>query len=149
MSTAPLLQVSQIGAMRFTVYVHPQPQGSAKAFVHGRRAIITSDNAKLKPYRNEVTAVVLRACEDALAVTPLAPKHVPVALSLNFFFSRLPSIPRKRAEVVVKPDIDKLVRATLDALTGVLFADDAQVVHLEARKHYGSPERVEIVWGLV
>lgn len=130
--------------MKFIVYVHPQPQGSAKAFVRGRHAVITSDNVKLKPYRNEVTAVVLRACNDALAVIPLAPKHAPVRLTLDFFFSRLPSIPKKRLDVVVKPDIDKLARATLDALTGVLFVDDAQVVHLEARKHYGSPERVEI-----
>lgn len=130
--------------MKFTVYVKPQPQGSAKAFVRGRRAIITSDNTKLKPFRNEVTAVVLRACEDAMAVTPLAPKHVPLGLDLEFVFHRPPSIPRKRQEMVVKPDIDKLARATLDALTGVLFADDAQVTTLTVRKRYGGPERVEI-----
>jgi crossover junction endodeoxyribonuclease RusA len=130
--------------MKFTVYVKPQPQGSAKAFVRGRHTVITSDNKKLKPYRNEVTAVVLQACRDEQAATPLASKHIPVGLSLEFFFERPPSIPRKRLSVVVKPDLDKLVRATLDALTGVLFADDAQVVRVEARKWYGSPERVEI-----
>ena len=29
-------------------------------------------------------------------------------------------------------------------MTGVLYADDAQVVELSVRKHYGSPERVEV-----
>ena len=32
------------------------------------------------------------------------------------------------------PDIDKLCRAVLDALTGVMYADDRQVVALSARK---------------
>jgi crossover junction endodeoxyribonuclease RusA len=130
--------------MKFIVYVHPQPQGSAKAFVMGKRAIITSDNKKLKPFRNEVTAVVLRECNVRDVTVPFAGKHIPAHLSLDFYFERLPSIPKKRTQVVVKPDIDKLARATLDSLTGVLFMDDAQVVTLSARKHYGSPERVEI-----
>ena len=37
------------------------------------------------------------------------------------------------------PDIDKASRALLDALTGVVFRDDAQVVRLDAGKAYGDP----------
>ena len=33
-------------------------------------------------------------------------------------------------------DIDKLSRAVLDALTGVAYLDDRQVIQLEARKAY-------------
>jgi crossover junction endodeoxyribonuclease RusA len=128
----------------FIVYCKPQPQGSAKAFVKGKHAVVTSDNAKLKPFRNEVTAVVLQACRDVGRETPLAAKHVPVIMYLDFVFNRPPSIPKKRYEMVVKPDIDKLARATLDALTGVAFEDDAQVTALHVTKRYGSPERVEI-----
>ena len=36
----------------------------------------------------------------------------------------------------VKPDIDKLVRCTLDALSGVAFDDDARIVSLTAHKRY-------------
>ena len=46
--------------------------------------------------------------------------------------------------MVVRPDIDKICRACGDAFTGVLYEDDAQVVSLVARKHYGTPERVEV-----
>lgn len=35
-----------------------------------------------------------------------------------------------------KGDIDKLTRAALDALTGVCFADDSQVVDVRARKRF-------------
>ena len=38
-----------------------------------------------------------------------------------------------------RPDLDKLQRAVLDALTGVLFSDDGQVVQLAAVKQYGQP----------
>lgn len=125
---------------RCIVYVHPEPQGSAKAFVVGKRAVVTSDNKKLKPYRSEVTRVAL----DAVGIAPLAIKHQPVTLYLDFFMNKPPSVPKKRVDIVVKPDLDKLVRATLDALTGVIYVDDAQVVSINARKMYGSPERVEI-----
>ena len=93
--------------MKFTVYVKPQPQGSAKAFVRGKHAVVTSDNAKLKPFRNEVTAVVLQACRDQEQVTPFAAKHVPVSLVLEFVLHRPPSCPKLRHSMVVKPDIDK------------------------------------------
>jgi hypothetical protein len=36
----------------------------------------------------------------------------------------------------VRPDLDKLVRAVLDALTGPVLADDGQVVLLSAGKFY-------------
>src|SRR5690606_194541 len=36
----------------------------------------------------------------------------------------------------VKPDIDNFVKAALDALNGVVFADDKQVVRVEAEKRY-------------
>ncbi len=42
------------------------------------------------------------------------------------------------------PDVDKLARCALDALSGVVIKDDAQVVELYARKRYGEPERLEV-----
>ena len=39
-----------------------------------------------------------------------------------------------------KPDLDKLNRAISDALTGIVFKDDSQVVKLESSKFYCGPE---------
>ncbi|HZJ30733.1 MAG TPA: RusA family crossover junction endodeoxyribonuclease [Vicinamibacterales bacterium] len=44
-----------------------------------------------------------------------------------------PALPRG------KPDIDKLARSTLDALSGIVFDDDARVASLELRKVYAAP----------
>ena len=136
--------------VRFTAFVHPEPQGSVKGFVlKGKwgakdRAILTSSNPKLKPYRGQVTREAVSALQGAGLPQPMADKHVPVSMILDCYFSRPPSIPKKRKEMVVKPDLSKLIRATEDALIGLIYADDAQIVETVARKHYGTPERVEI-----
>lgn len=130
-----------------TVYCTPTPQGSKRGFVvpgkFGKkpRAVITEDNKKTKPYRQAITQTVMQE----LISTPWCGKESAVWLTLNFYLAKPPSVSKKRFCPTVKPDVDKLVRATLDALTGVLFVDDAQVVELNASKNYGTPERVEIV----
>ena len=63
---------------------------------------------------------------------------------MDFYFAKPPSVPKKRKEMAVKPDLSKLIRATEDAFIGLLYADDAQIVETIARKHYGTPERVEV-----
>jgi Holliday junction resolvase RusA-like endonuclease len=136
--------------LKFTVYAKPVPQGSMKGFVipgkNGAkaRAILTSANSKLRPYRGEVIREAMDALFRANIAEPMAGKHIPVSLVLDFYLERPPSAPKKRREMVVKPDLSKLVRSTEDAMTGVIYADDAQVVEMSLRKHYGSPERVEI-----
>jgi Holliday junction resolvase RusA-like endonuclease len=136
--------------VQFTVYAKPVPQGSMKGFVlpgkNGAkaRAIITSDNTKLKPYRGEVTREAMMALANANLQEPMAEKHVPVSMTMDFYLARPASIPKSRKGMVVKPDIDKLARGTIDSLTGILFCDDAQIVEMYVRKLYGSPERVVV-----
>jgi crossover junction endodeoxyribonuclease RusA len=131
-------------ALNFTVYCHPEPQGSSKAFVVAGKARITSDNKNLKPYRQTITCTVLDELNRRRIDTPVAPKHEPVDLNLVFVLRRPASAPKRRKRPAVKPDLDKLIRATLDALTGVLFLDDGQVCSLSVTKEYGEIERVEI-----
>lgn len=65
------------------------------------------------------------------------PRDGAVFVSLGFAFLRPKSVTeKKRPYVTVKPDIDKLARAVLDAMTGVVIRDDAQVVKLEVEKQY-------------
>jgi Holliday junction resolvase RusA-like endonuclease len=35
-----------------------------------------------------------------------------------------------------RPDLDKLIRAILDGITGILIEDDSQVVNITATKQY-------------
>lgn len=44
----------------------------------------------------------------------------------------------------VKPDVDNYTKGILDALNGVAWSDDSQVVTLIAHKYYSDEPRVEI-----
>lgn len=131
-------------AIQFTVFCHPEPQGSSRAWMNKKtgRAIVTSDNRKLKPFRQEVTCTARAVLEQQGIAEPMFGKHIPVRLVIDCFFQRPVSISRKRQAHVVKPDWDKLARSVSDSLTGVLYLDDAQIVEGSLRKHYGVPERV-------
>lgn len=48
------------------------------------------------------------------------------------------------AAPIVAPDVLKLARAAEDALTGVLYKDDAQITREVLEKRFGEPARVEI-----
>lgn len=128
--------------IRFTVYGRPQPQGSTKAFIPKgwSRAIITSDNAKLKPWRQQVTGAAIEAAKGEII-----PRGTPVSIWLIFYFDPPASLPKKASRLkTTKPDIDKLERAVLDALTGTIFEDDAQVAIVRKQKCYAQPERIEV-----
>lgn len=133
-------------SLAFTVYMRAEPQGSTKAFVipGTTRAIITSANAKMKPFRSEVTRMARAVVAEGAGIEPVFGKHVPVSVDMEFCFICPESAKRKRPHPVVKPDIDKLQRAILDALTGVGFLDDSQVVHAVARKVYGAVESATV-----
>lgn len=58
-----------------------------------------------------------------------------VSIQLDFYFSR-PKGGEKRRYFNQAPDIDKLIRAVLDALTGVIYSDDSQVISVSSTKQY-------------
>lgn len=57
-----------------------------------------------------------------------------VEMRLTFYLPRPKTV--KRRYPTVKPDIDKLARAVQDALNGIVYRDDAQVVSLSVHKRY-------------
>lgn len=44
----------------------------------------------------------------------------------------------------VKPDLDNMAKAVLDALNGVCYADDKQVIAFSLCKKYGTEPRLEV-----
>jgi crossover junction endodeoxyribonuclease RusA len=118
--------------IRFVVFGTAVPKGSMKAFYVKKlgRAIVTHDNTATKPWAQQVTGSALAARN---AQQPL---EGAISVELGFYLPRPKSLAKKAVAHLKKPDIDKLARNVIDALTGVLFVDDAQVIRLDAWKTY-------------
>lgn len=71
-------------------------------------------------------------------------KGQPIVVAITFGMKIPVSLPKKaKTEMmegarqhIVKPDLDNLVKAVLDALNGVAWHDDAQIVELHINKKY-------------
>lgn len=111
----------------------PQPQGSKRHLGNG----VMIESCKLvKPWRYLV-------CQAAIA-TGAELIRGPLRMEVEFLFTRpkghynakghlKPSAP---AVHCVRPDGSKLLRSTEDALTGVLYDDDARIVSSSWEKRY-------------
>jgi Holliday junction resolvase RusA-like endonuclease len=124
--------------MTFVVFGQPATKGSTVSFMSRRGAMVTK--ADCRGLAAWTQAVGWAARE---ARVPLAPRGASVKVNAVFQFVR-PKSDQKRAAPTVKPDVDKLGRALLDALTNVAYVDDAQVVQLQVWKVYGSEARTTV-----
>ena len=124
----------------FTVLGKPAPQGSKR---HVGRGVMVESSKRCKPWRQDVrhTALDLRP-DDWYANMDAA-----IALSVVFVFARPKS--HFRANGQLKPsapahctgrigDVSKLVRAVEDAMTGIIYNDDAQIISLIAHRRFAN-----------
>jgi Holliday junction resolvase RusA-like endonuclease len=137
-------------AVTFTVPGVAAPAGSKRGFVNRRsgRVIITDDSKRSKPWQARVADAAIDLELAELLAGPLMLRltfHLPRPAG-HFGTGRNAGTVRPSAPEypTVKPDVTKLVRAVEDALTGLIWRDDAQVVDQQASKLYGAPARCEI-----
>lgn len=121
----------------FLVAGAPRSQGSHRAAVTraGAPYLLESNAAVLRPWRKAVKAAAVEAMAGRMAFAG------PVGIVLTFAV-RHPASHQGRASWPIAKnigDLDKFVRAALDAITGPVLVDDSQIVSLTARK----------VWALV
>lgn len=114
----------------------PVPQGSKRIGRHGRHPVILDANdQKLRPWRDSIQAQLW----DRTSIA--GPSSDAVKVEATFHLPCPKSLPKRSTPAhTKKPDIDKLIRALLDACTGIVFVDDSQVVALVIRKQYARNE---------
>lgn len=109
------------------IYTEPIPQPRQRHSVNRRSGFVRN----YTPAKHPVNAMKKRI-RDAVASVIDAPWLGPVAITVIFQFPRpknriWKTKPMPEYRHVCKPDIDNLAKAVMDALTGVLFADDGQI----------------------
>ncbi len=124
--------------MTFTVLGPPACKGSTVSFMgKGGRIVTKTDSHTLGGWTQAVKWAAKRA-GVALVAKPAA-----VVVAVRFEFVK-PQSAGKRPHPTVKPDIDKTLRALLDALTGIAYEDDAQVIAVSAIKAYAEEAKTDI-----
>lgn len=130
-----------------TFYVRgaPIPQGSVEAHVGRRKdgsryaSVHYRVGTKLHAWRRAISVAARAEWGDEMT-------YHPVRLTLVFYMKRPLShyvglagdikIAYLRVAHDTVPDLDKLVRAVMDALTECVYSDDSQVVDVSASKRY-------------
>jgi Holliday junction resolvase RusA-like endonuclease len=104
------------------------PQGSKNCFIINGRAILVDASGGNKAWRKLVTETI-KAHEDYIQFPG------PVNVSLAFYMAKPKS--NRKEHMAQKPDVDKLCRSVLDALSdSEIIEDDSRVVYLNARKFW-------------
>lgn len=127
--------------VRFHVGGTPAPQGSKSV---SRTGHLYETSRRVGPWRAAVAAAA------TVALRGREPLSGPVAVEITFYLlrprshyvgGRRPGDVRATApaHMAYRPDLDKLARSTLDALTVArAFVDDSQVVSLTASKRWSA-----------
>jgi len=143
--------MSPLAIVRFWVPGAPQPGGSKRGFVNPKtgRVVIIDDAKYNREWRTCVAAYARAAFADQPVTGPLRleitfvvrrPKgHWGTGRNAGSVKASAPMYPG------VRPDLTTLLRSTEDALTGILWVDDAQIVEQLVRKRYGHSAGARII----
>lgn len=114
----------------------PVPKGRPRFSSRGGKAR-TYTPEKTRSYETHVRA------HGEAAMRGAAPMTTPLKAVLRVHLPALKSGPKaeRGALPTGRPDLDNVVKAILDALNGVVYVDDAQVVVLEATKDRRRPDQ--------
>lgn len=131
-------------------HVPGKPQGKARArtvYSSGLKHSVTytPDNDLL--YENLIKTMYIHAAKGIKF-----DKEVPVALRIVARFEPPKSTSKKKKlqmlsgeiPVIKKPDIDNIVKVIADALNGVAYKDDTQIVFVAAKKTYSAEEGLDV-----
>lgn len=131
-----------------TVFGNAEPAGSKRGFYRpGLGVRIVDANPKSREWKNLVAkeaGLVARGflegplLLEATFYRPRPASHYGSGKNRGQVKASAPAFPDTR------PDTTKLLRGIEDAMQGVLYRDDAQIVRQIVAKEWGAPARVEI-----
>lgn len=139
------MKAERVNRVQVIVHGDPAPGGSKSAFLNRRTGkIIVTDAAGVrnKRWRAAVAAAARHVMGSRELIAP------PIGLTILFRVTRPQSHLTKSGALrlgspvlpVTRPDLTKLIRSTEDALTGILWSDDAQIAEQWTARMYALPD---------
>lgn len=135
----------------FYVLGLPVPEGELNCNRQPNHKLYHANTKRLIPWRNAIAAAARRHAADV----PVGPIELELTFSMgrpknHYGTGRNAKTLKPTAPIwhTVKPDVDHLVRAVLDALTqGGVYLDDSVVVDVHGRKFYAEDGLVNSAFG--
>lgn len=111
---------------RLEVFGNAVPEGRART-VRTKVGVKTYTPKKTQGWRDLVRSEAQRIVREEKFV--MFPEGEALMMSAEFVYDRPKSVSEaKRPHMVVKPDVDNLIKNVKDALSGVAYHDDKQVI---------------------
>lgn len=147
-----------MATLAFQVVGHPEPAGSKRAVPNSRdwrvRPGVTwkvlDDNPKSDAWKK----LVAQSAKNAQLARRIGRLEGPLYVQMTFHRLRpkahlktdgsLNAEGGRNEYPTTKPDVLKLARAVEDAMTGIVYVDDAQIVSENLMKRYSDREGVEV-----
>lgn len=111
----------------FRIYGNPVAQGRPRFYRAGNRVGVY-DPDKSKSWKNNVISQTIDRKPEFYKGA--------IHMTLHFLMPRPKSLPKKVIHHIKRPDLDNLAKSIKDALTGICFKDDSQIVSLMVTKKY-------------
>jgi len=127
--------------MKFTVPGNPTGKGRPRVTKNG-----TYTPQKTKDYQKKVATIAVIESDNYFT------SDEPLVATILCYYPIPKSMPKYKRKMIeegtlypiVKPDIDNVAKAILDALNGVIYKDDNQIVELHIKKLYSDNPRVVV-----
>lgn len=148
----------------FSIFgLKPEPAGSKKAFIpksnevrlrvyaggqdaldalNSLRAVVVDANSKAEPWKNYVAHQSLEAMNRRGLNVAEGPLRLEIRIGIprpaGHWTSKgaLSAEGKRKPFPTSRPDLTKLVRGIEDAMTGIVYADDAQIIEQHVSKFY-------------
>ena len=131
--------------LNFVAFGLPSPGGSKSAFRNprtGKIVVVDAGGKKTRTWRTVVAHAARAAMSGGELMQP------PLALVIEFRMPRPKNHYKASGEIkadapwfpIVRPDLTKLLRSTEDAMTGIVWHDDSQIVEQNIHRTYSSSE---------
>ena len=129
-----------------TFYMEPVPKAAART-TFGDGSVHSFNPDKTTAAMAFIKSEAISWCnKHGVTKFPIYEARLPINMTATFVRSRPKSLPKRVKLPAVAPDLDNLVKM-VDALKGVIFADDGQIVGMMAEKEFvetGGLPRVHI-----
>ncbi|MNR93425.1 Endodeoxyribonuclease RusA [compost metagenome] len=131
--------------IQFTILGEPVAQGRPRAST-AAGFVRMYDPKKSRDFKQYIRLAAADHAPDQLLEGPLY-VMVTAYRSIPKSFSKKKAAEAEAGKIlpITKPDADNYLKGIKDALKGVMWVDDSQVVDAYARKRYSSKPRIEVL----